>query len=92
MWQVHGVDDEGERIQNTLEGLSMRQKFTSYVEDIIYLSQNKSYILSTLAFTSLTFCTGVLSWWGPHFIEDGLQVRIDSGLNQPSDLKVERYV
>ena len=33
---------------------------------------NKSFVLSTLGFTCVSFCTGALAWWGPKFIEDAL--------------------
>lgn len=52
--------------------------FTS--KDLSYLIRNKSYVLSTLAFTSLTFATGALSWWGPAFMEYALDYRADLGL------------
>ena len=42
-------------------------------EDLSSLAKNKSFVFSTLAFTCVTFVTGALSWWGPKFIEDGLQ-------------------
>jgi len=38
-------------------------------------------MLSTLAFTCLTFCTGALSWFGPYFIEKGLKVRQQNHLD-----------
>jgi len=44
----------------------------SYREDLAYLATNTSFILSTLGFTCVTFCTGALSWWGPIFIQRGL--------------------
>merc|ERR1712112_168644 len=55
----------------------------TYKEDIVSLAKNKSFVFSTLAFTCVTFCTGALSWWGPKFIEDGLQT-----MNE-ADRKVE---
>ena len=41
---------------------SIGQEIKMWGEDLLYLITNKSYILSTLAFTCLTFCTGALSW------------------------------
>ena len=32
-------------------------------------------MFSSIGFTFLTFFTGGLSWWGPHFIEDALKFR-----------------
>lgn len=45
----------------------------SYTEDLANLAANKSFVLSTLGFTCVTFCTGALSWWGPIFIQRGLE-------------------
>jgi MFS family permease len=45
----------------------------SYWQDLRYLASNKSFILSTFGFTCVTFCTGALSWWGPIFIQRGLE-------------------
>ena len=42
----------------------------SYKDDIVSLCKNKSFVLSTLAFTCVTFCTGALSWWGPKYIKN----------------------
>ena len=54
---------------------SFWQQMKSWGGDLAYLVKNKSYMLSTLAFTCLTFCTGALSWFGPNFIENGLKIR-----------------
>jgi len=45
----------------------------SYTQDLANLAGNKSFILSTMGFTCVTFCTGALSWWGPIFIQRGLE-------------------
>jgi hypothetical protein len=52
----------------------------SWGNDLWYLLKNKSYVLSTIAFTCLTFCTGALSWWGPLFLENALKVRAEHQL------------
>jgi len=54
------------------EGLQDSQA-ASYTEDLGNLGRNKSFVLSTLAFTCVTFCTGALSWWGPIYIADALR-------------------
>ena len=54
---------------------SFWQQVKSWGRDLAYLVKNKSYMLSTMAFTCLTFCTGALSWFGPNFIENGLKIR-----------------
>lgn len=41
-------------------------------EDLTSLCKNSTFVLSTLAFTCVTFCTGALSWWGPVYIEKAL--------------------
>ena len=48
-------------------------KATSYTEDLRSLMSNKSFILTTLGFTCVTFCTGALGWWGNLFLVDGVQ-------------------
>ena len=48
-------------------------KFFPHVqEDLASLCRNATFLLSTLAFTCVTFCTGALSWWGPVYIEKAL--------------------
>ena len=62
-------------------------------EDLVYLLTNKSYMLSTLAFTCLTFCTGALSWFGPYFIEKGLKVRQQNHLDgYENDFSTDEYI
>jgi len=36
-------------------------------EDLAALGKNKSFCLSTVAFTCVAFCVGALMWWGPKF-------------------------
>ena len=47
----------------------------SWRDDLVYLFKNKSFMFSSIGFTFLTFFTGGLSWWGPHYIEDALKYR-----------------
>merc|ERR1719150_2351804 len=47
-------------------------KASSYSEDLKHLFCNKSFVLSTLGFTCVAFCTGALSWWGPKFLETSI--------------------
>jgi len=56
----------------------------------MYLLKNRSYVLSTLAFTCLTFCVGALSWWGPSFIENVIKMREEH--NMSIDIAVEELV
>ncbi|XP_059048479.1 protein spinster-like isoform X2 [Achroia grisella] len=50
---------------------------TSYRDDIRALVKNRSFMLSTLAFTCVAFVTGALAWWGPQFIYLGLTLQPD---------------
>ena len=34
----------------------------------------RTFMLTTVGFTFLTFCTGALSWWGPTYVIYGLRV------------------
>ncbi|XP_026761624.1 protein spinster isoform X2 [Galleria mellonella] len=52
-------------------------KPTSYRDDIRALIKNRSFMLSTLAFTCVAFVTGALAWWGPQFIFLGLTMQPD---------------
>ena len=42
-------------------------KPTSPVSDVRALGRNKSFVLSTIAFTCVTYCAGAMMWWGPNF-------------------------
>ena len=33
----------------------------------LLLSLGRSFTLSTIAFTCVTYCAGALMWWGPNF-------------------------
>lgn len=47
-------------------------KASSYCDDLKHLFSNRSFVLSTLGFTCVAFCTGALSWWGPKFLETSI--------------------
>jgi MFS family permease len=53
-------------------------KATSYTEDLKSLMCNKSFILTTLGFTCVTFCTGALGWWGNLFLVDAVKAMGES--------------
>jgi len=40
---------------------------SSPIVDLIALGKNKSFVLSTVGFTCVTFTAGCLMWWGPEF-------------------------
>jgi len=58
-------------------------RLVDYLDDLVYLIKNKTFILTTLAFTFLTFFTGSLSWWGPIFMEDAIKVAEEYGQHVP---------
>ncbi|CAH0563334.1 unnamed protein product [Brassicogethes aeneus] len=47
---------------------------TPWLEDIKVIVQNKSFMLSTAGFTCVSFVAGALAWWGPKFIEMGINL------------------
>ena len=72
------------------ESGSFADQMVSWGNDLMYLLKNKSYMLSTAAFTCLTFCTGALSWFGPELVENALKVRQEHQLDGfENDIKVE---
>jgi len=54
---------------------------TSPVNDIKALSRNKSYVLSTIAFTCVTYCAGAIMWWGPNFAFAGARAACGNKAN-----------
>lgn len=58
---------------------------TSFKNDIVYLFTNKSYVLSTIAFTCVTFVAGALAFWGPLFTKLGAMIQNDPNSN-PNDV------
>ncbi|XP_013186867.1 protein spinster isoform X3 [Amyelois transitella] len=59
-------------------------KPTSYGDDLRSLVRNRSFMMSTLAFTCVAFVTGALAWWGPQYIFLGLTLQPDV------DITIER--
>merc|ERR1712018_759350 len=47
------------------EGANLRP--SAPIEDLKALGKNKSFMLSTIGFTCVTFTAGSLMWWGPEF-------------------------
>ena len=86
-------EKEAKKINEKKGGGGLSDQMVSWGNDLMYLLKNKSYMLSTAAFTCLTFCTGALSWFGPNFVENALKVRQEHHLEgYESDIKVEEYV
>ncbi|XP_061902439.1 protein spinster homolog 3 [Entelurus aequoreus] len=56
------------------------QERSSYLEDVKYLLNNKSYVWSTLGVTAMAFLTGALAFWMPTFL---FRARVSQGLSQP---------
>jgi hypothetical protein len=55
-------------------GINIRIRNTGYEDyvvsscsDMKSLLKNKSFVLSTIAFTCVTYCAGAMMWWGPNF-------------------------
>ncbi|VVC26629.1 Hypothetical protein CINCED_3A023943 [Cinara cedri] len=48
---------------------------TSWSEDIMLLTRNQSFMLSTAGFTCVAFVTGSLAWWGPNIMWQGLKMQ-----------------
>ena len=62
----------------------------SWTEDVIYLFKNKSFMFSSVGFTFLTFFTGGLSWWAPHYIEDAIKYRNETvSIDTSSDPSID---
>ncbi|KAM3601194.1 uncharacterized protein V6R79_008877 [Siganus canaliculatus] len=55
-------------------------KDSTYLEDIRYLLQNKSYLWSTLGVTATTFNVGALAFWAPTFLS---RAQIFQGIQEP---------
>ncbi|XP_055849862.1 protein spinster isoform X3 [Episyrphus balteatus] len=56
---------------------------TTYTEDVKDLVKNRSFMLSTMGFTCVTFVAGALAWWGPKYIYLGLRMQPgNEGLTQ----------
>ena len=73
-----------------LDGEHLRGR-DSWTDDIIYLFKNKSFVLSSVGMTFLTFFTGGLSWWGPHYIEDALKYRNETAsIDTSSDPSIDK--
>ena len=58
-----------------LDGLSFGAKIKSYLDDLVYLIFNKTFVFVTIGFTALCFTTGALAWWGNHLIIDAIVLR-----------------
>ncbi len=79
-------DTEGTKAASVAaEGTATKNQssWSAYLGDLKYLMLNKTFVLTTLAFTSLTFCTGSLAWWAPSYMEDAIKVRESEGLDSP---------
>ncbi|XP_019880843.2 protein spinster isoform X2 [Aethina tumida] len=67
-----------------IEG-SGHMETTPWIEDVVDIVQNKSFMLSTAGFTCVSFVAGALAWWGPLFIDKGIALQgSSSGSNDKS--------
>uniref|UniRef100_A0A1I7VIF2 MFS domain-containing protein n=1 Tax=Loa loa TaxID=7209 RepID=A0A1I7VIF2_LOALO len=69
--------------------VNSKQK-TSYWEDIKAICKIPTYVYATLAYTSVIFTTGTLSWWGPTAIEHSIAMR--QNLNNTHELSNEQKI
>ncbi|KAI6199381.1 Protein spinster-like protein 1 [Aphelenchoides besseyi] len=60
---------------------------SSYWQDLLYLAKNKTFIWSTIGYTSVVFVTGTLSWWSPTAVEHATAAK--HNLTSFDQLKVE---
>ncbi|XP_048874079.1 protein spinster homolog 3 [Brienomyrus brachyistius] len=51
------------------EAPTTKMTHTSYGEDVKYLLKNRSFVLSSLGVTAMTFVTGALAFWTPIFLQ-----------------------
>ena len=84
---TYAINLSGHNAQLDKENLKGRD---SWKEDIIYLFKNKSFMFSSIGFTFLTFFTGGLSWWGPHYIESALLYRNETLSDTSSDPEFDK--
>lgn len=47
---------------------------TTLKEDLLYIVKIRSYVWSTLGFTTVCFAVGALSWWAPKYMEEAYEV------------------
>ena len=73
-----------------MDGVPFSAKIKSYVEDLVYLATNKTFLFATFGFTALCFTTGALSWWGGHLVADSIVLRNYTGGILPSDPPVAK--
>lgn len=55
--------------RGTADGSQLRP--TTPVNDLKALSKNRSFVMSVVAFTCVTYSAGALMWWGPQFAYNG---------------------
>ena len=59
----------GAREASNDNGLEIKVE-TSFKDDVMYLFKNKTAVAVTVAYTSVTYVLGCLSFWAPVFLED----------------------
>uniref|UniRef100_A0A915PBV9 Major facilitator superfamily (MFS) profile domain-containing protein n=1 Tax=Setaria digitata TaxID=48799 RepID=A0A915PBV9_9BILA len=57
------------------EVMNADKQSTTYWEDIKALFKIPTYVNATIAYTSVIFATGTLSWWGPAAVEHSTAMR-----------------
>ncbi|XP_044758544.1 protein spinster isoform X2 [Coccinella septempunctata] len=58
---------------------------TTFKEDIKDIVRNRSFMFSTAGFTCVAFVAGALAWWGPKFIQMGLELQQGGPVDKDSN-------
>ncbi|CAF1015428.1 unnamed protein product [Adineta steineri] len=57
-----------EPVRGSSDGVQMLKR-SNWFSDVRHILKNKSFVLTTFAFTWVAFALGSLSWWGPKFLQ-----------------------
>ncbi len=71
------------------EGHGGELKATTYRQDLASLARNRSFLLTTAAFTCVSFCAQALAWWGTKYIENGIRL-MEAVTKQKPAIEVEK--
>lgn len=72
--------------QRSSKGVKGKSGFVAYLMDVLYCLKNKTFVFSTLGFTTMTFSTGALAQWAPTFIKRVSYI-VSNGMDEYSDTK-----
>lgn len=68
------------------EGVIQSEDTEPILEEVKYLTKNKSYIWSTLGFTCVSYAVGALTWWAPNYMELATKVAKNEVSKESIDL------